>query len=109
MSESEHEVAIIADKETGMAFKSIGIQPLHAQTKEEAGSLLREVSAEYKIIFVTEDLAQQLMGVITEYASQPLPIIIEIPSFRGSLGLGREKMKRITERAVGADILFREE
>jgi V/A-type H+-transporting ATPase subunit F len=109
MSESEHEVAIIADKETGMAFKSIGIQPLCAESREEAESLLRKVSEEFKIIFVTEDLAQHLIGVITEYASQTLPIIIEIPSFRGSLGLGREKMKRITERAVGADILFREE
>ena len=103
------DMAVIADRETGLAFRSFGMQPLHAETGEEAGTILREASKKYKIIFVTENLAQHITDLITEYATQTLPIIIEIPSFEGSEGLGKKKMKRITERAVGADILFREE
>lgn len=103
------DVAVIADRETGLAFKSIGMQPLQAETEEEARTILREASDKYKIIFVTENLAQHMADLITEYETQTEPIIIEIPSFEGTVGLGKKKMKRITERAVGADILFREE
>lgn len=103
------DVAVIADRETGLAFKSIGMQPLQAETGEEACEILKEASGKFKIIFVTENLAQHMADLISEYATQTLPIIIEIPSFEGTVGLGKKKMKRITERAVGADILFREE
>jgi V/A-type H+-transporting ATPase subunit F len=102
------DVAIISDRETGLVFQSMGIQPLYAEPGE-TGDVLREASKKYKIIFVTEDLAQPITDLITEYADQTLPIIIEIPSFEGTVGLGKRKIKRITERAVGADILFKEE
>lgn len=105
---SEGDVAIIADRETGLAFRSMGIQALHAEPGE-ARDVLKKASEKYKIIFVTENLAQTVTDLITEYVDQTLPIIIEIPSFEGTIGLGKQKMKRITERAVGADILFKEE
>ena len=101
-------MAVIADRETGLAFRSMGMQALHAEPGE-AAHVLKEASENYKIIFITENLAQTVTDLITEYATQTLPIIIEIPSFEGTVGLGKQKMKRITERAVGADILFKEE
>jgi V/A-type H+-transporting ATPase subunit F len=103
------DMAIIADKETGLAFGSMGLKALHAETVEETRNVLKDASKKYKIIFVTENLAQGVTDIITEYATQTLPIIIEVPSFEGTVGLGKKKMKRITERAVGADILFKEE
>ena len=106
---SEYDIAIISDRETGLAFKSVGMQPLHAETGEEARDVLREASKTYKIIFITEDLAQHIADVISEFMTETEPIIIEIPSSEGTIGLGKQKMKRITERAVGADILFKEE
>jgi V/A-type H+-transporting ATPase subunit F len=105
---SEGDVAIIADRETGLAFRSMGMQALYAEPGR-VGDVLKEASTQYKIIFVTEDLAQTITDLITEYAAETLPVIIEIPSFEGTLGLGKKKMKRITERAVGADILFKED
>lgn len=101
-------MAVIADRETGLAFKSMGMQAVYAEPKN-AHAVLTEASEKYKIIFITEDLAHTATDLITEYATQTLPIIIEIPSFKGTVGLGKQKMKRITERAVGADILFKEE
>ncbi|MGD2246848.1 MAG: V-type ATP synthase subunit F [Candidatus Methanofastidiosia archaeon] len=108
-NKKQKDMAIIADRETGLAFGSMGLKALHAETVEETRNVLREASKKYKIIFVTENLAQGVTDVITEYATQTLPIIIEVPSFEGTVGLGKQKMKRITERAVGADILFKEE
>lgn len=105
---SEGEVAIITDREAGLAFESMGMQALSAEPGE-VRDMLQEASTHYKIIFITEDLAQLVADLITDYATQTLPIIIEIPPVGGTLGLGKQKMKRITERAVGADILFKEE
>ncbi len=102
-------IAVMADKETGLIFKNLGIDVLESPTVEEASRVLREKAGEYGIIFITEDLALKMRTIIEEYQSQSLPAIIEIPSFEGSRGLGRMKMKRICERAIGADILFKED
>ncbi|MBU7031200.1 MAG: V-type ATP synthase subunit F [Theionarchaea archaeon] len=105
---AEGEMAIIAEREIGLAFQSMGLQALAADAGE-IRDVLKEASEKYKIIFITEDLAQIAVDLITEFATQTLPIIIEIPPVKGTLGLGKQKMKRITERAIGADILFKEE
>jgi V/A-type H+-transporting ATPase subunit F len=105
---SEGDIAIITDREAGLAFQSMGIKALSAEP-EKVRDVLQEASKQYKIIFITEDLAQPVADLITAYAAQTLPIIIEIPPIGGTIGLGKKKMKRITERAVGADILFKEE
>lgn len=103
------EVALLSDRETGLIFKTMGIDSLEARTPEEAAALIKEKADNYKIIFITEDLAIKIENTIREYSSSSLPAIIEIPSLGGTLGLGKRKMKRITEQAVGADILFKEE
>lgn len=105
---SDGDIAIITDREAGLAFKSMGMQALSVEPGK-VRDVLQEASKQYKIIFITEDLAQPVADLITEYATQTLPIIIEIPPIGGTIGLGKQKMKRITERAVGADILFKEE
>ncbi len=105
----ECDVAVIADHEIGLAFKSVGLEPLYAETRDEISTVLKEASRKYKVIYIAECLAQHVSDLLAEYSTQTLPIIIEIPSAEGSIGLGKKKMKRITERAVGADILFKEE
>ncbi|NLO39192.1 MAG: V-type ATP synthase subunit F, partial [Ruminiclostridium sp.] len=37
------------------------------------------------------------------------PAVIPIPGIQGSLGIGMLGVKRCVEKAVGADILFRDE
>lgn len=104
-----NKIALISDRETGLIFKTMGIDSLVARTPGEATSLLRDHAHEYGIIFITEELAQNMIPVIEDYSSSSLPAVIEIPSFEGTTGLGKMKMKRICERAIGADILFKEE
>lgn len=104
-----NKIALISDRETGFIFKNIGVDPLEARSPSEASTLLREKAEEYGIIFITEDLASEIEDAILKYESSSLPAIIEIPSLEGSKGLGKMKLRRISKRAVGADILFREE
>lgn len=102
-------IAVITGRETGLIFKNIGVDHLEVSTPEEAAALIKEKAGEYGVMFITEDIAVSIQKVMKEYSSSSLPALIEIPSLKGTEGLGRKKMKRITEQAVGADILFQEE
>jgi vacuolar-type H+-ATPase subunit F/Vma7 len=42
---------------------------------------------------------------MAEYGPRPLPSIVYIPGSQGSQGFARERVRRIVEKAVGADIL----
>ncbi|MBU7016491.1 MAG: hypothetical protein HXS44_03205, partial [Theionarchaea archaeon] len=46
---SEGDVAVIADRETGLAFRSMGLQALYAEPGK-VGEVLVEASKKYKII-----------------------------------------------------------
>lgn len=66
-------------------------------------------SEEYAVIFITEDLAMQTEEERAKYKDMPLPAITVIPSSKGGTGYGMANIKSAVERAVGADILFKDE
>ena len=45
---------------------------------------------------------------VDRYKTAQIPAIIPIPGREGSLGLGIASVKKSVERAVGADILFKD-
>ena len=60
---------------------------------------------DYAIIYVEENLAQELQHEIDKFKDAPKPAIILIPGREGPLGLGQTALKAAVERAVGSDIL----
>ncbi len=62
----------------------------------------------YAVIYITETAAQKAQAVIDEYATATFPAIIPIPAGSKSLGLGLKRVRENVEKAVGADILFKE-
>ena len=60
------------------------------------------------VIYITEEAAQLVPEAIDYYTTATFPAIIPIPSAKGSLGLGMKRLKGNVEKAVGADILFKE-
>ena len=65
-------------------------------------------SGEYAVIFITEDLALVTEEERAKYKDMPLPAITVSPSSKGSRGYGMANIKSAVERAVGADILFKD-
>lgn len=61
----------------------------------------------YVVIYITEMAASLAADVIDEYATATFPAIIPIAGSK-SLGLGMKRVKENVEKAVGADILFKE-
>ena len=101
-------IAVVGGAETVMGFKALGLEACPVANTEEARETLRRLtkdSEDYAIIYVEENLAQELQHEINKFKDVPKPAIILIPGREGPLGLGQTALKEAVERAVGSDIL----
>ena len=101
-------IAVIGAPETVMGFKALGLESCPVANAEEARKTLRHLardSEDYAIIYVEEQLAQEIQPEIDRYKDVPTPAIILIPGREGPVGLGQKALKDAVERAVGSDIL----
>ena len=101
-------IAVVGGAETVMGFKALGLEACPVANTEEARETLRRLtkdSEDYAIIYVEENLAQELQHEIDKFKDVPKPAIILIPGREGPLGLGQPALKAAVERAVGSDIL----
>jgi V/A-type H+-transporting ATPase subunit F len=104
-----HKIAVIGDKDSILGFKAIGFDVYPVSDAEEASSALSELAgSEYAVIYVTEQTAVNISADIEKYRFSRFPAIILIPGTQGPLGIGMSSVKKSVEKAVGADILFRE-
>lgn len=105
-----YKIGIIGDRDTVLGFMALGFSVSDVSGAEEAAKTLHTLvrSNEYAVIFVTENYAEQIREDIDQYKDMPLPAIISIPGEGGSTGYGMNLIRSAVERAVGADILFRE-
>ncbi len=101
-------IAVVGGAETVMGFKALGLEACPVANAEEARRTLHRLTREsedYAIIYIEENLAQELEREIDKYKDVPKPAIILIPGREGPLGLGQSALKAAVERAVGSDIL----
>lgn len=103
-------IAIVGKKDVYLGFKALGLTVVDARTAPSAERLITDlVSQGYSIIFVSESLGSELAGAIERFRKQATPAIVMIPDNMGSLGIARERVRKLVERAVGIDILSRGE
>ena len=103
------DAAIIGYGSGIVAFKAAGVDAYTAENSAEAREILRKLAKSHKVIFITDDLAAELNDLVVRMNERPYPIIVPIPSERGSSGYAIERMKDQMERALGVDILFSRE
>lgn len=105
-----YKIGVIGDKDSVLGFMAIGYSVYPVQDIIEAAETLQRLAREeFAIIFVTEELARDISHIIDKYKSEPLPAIICIPGKTGTTGYGMNNIKKSVERAIGADILFKNE
>ena len=102
-------MAIIGDGDGALVFRSAGMDAYAAEDGADAKRLLRTLAKEYQVIFVTDALAAQMGEAMAAYDGAAYPIVLPVPSARGGEGYGAEQLRRYSERALGMDILPREE
>ena len=98
-------IAIVGDGESITVFKAAGAATFPAENESKAREILRKIAKEYKIIFITEELAKPLGAFLKRFDEEPYPVVLSIPSKNGTTGYGTEMIKSAMERALGVDIL----
>ena len=91
-----------------MGCKARGLEACPVANAEEARETLRRLtkdSEDYAIIYVEENLAQELQHEINKFKDVPKPAIILIPGREGPLGLGEPALKAAVARAGGCGCL----
>ena len=106
-----YKIGMIGDRESVLGFMALGFTVHEAENSSAATDLLHHLveSGEYAVIYLTEDYAKDMEEELALYKDAPLPAISLIPGSRGGTGEGLSSIKRAVERAVGADILFKED
>lgn len=105
----KNKIAVVGDPSSVMIFKAVGFDVFYEQEPDQIKRRLHTLADEgYVVIYITEMAASLAADVIDEYATATFPAIIPIPAGSKSLGLGMKRVKENVEKAVGADILFKE-
>lgn len=100
------DMAAIGSSEEIYLFNAVGCATVIAKTPLEADHKIFELAqAGCKIVYLTEDLYTQMGETLEKYAKEAFPIIIPIPSQKGSQGIGEQKIRNNVEKAIGMDIL----
>ena len=103
-----YKIGVVGDLTSVMGFMAVGFTVISADTPEQASKAITRLASEnYAIIYVTEEYALSCSETIAKYRSSPLPAVIVIPGKNGSTGYGINAVKESVERAIGADILFK--
>ena len=100
-----YKIAVLGDRDSVLGFRALGLDVFFADDAETGRKALRRLAQEsYAVIYVTEQLAQELSAEIARYQDDMLPAVILIPGKGGALGLADRALHAAVERAVGADI-----
>ena len=105
-----YKIGIIGERDSVLGFMAIGFAVHEASDSSAAREILHRLAKDesYAIIFIVENYAKDLEEDMARYKDSPLPAVITIPGRAGSSGYGMAAIKSAVERAVGADILFKE-
>lgn len=102
-------IAVLGDSDCVLAFRAVGLETYSANTETEALDILRVLTkGDYAVIFITEDIAEKISDTLEILKPRTFPAIIPIPSSAGSNGYGLKSIRKDVEKAVGADILFKD-
>jgi len=105
-----YNVAVLGDYDSIYGFSALGLRTCPVSSPEEGARLLKKLSEEKTaVIYITEALAEELKETIEQYDGALIPAIIPIPGAFGNTGIGIRRVRKSVERAVGSDIIFKEE
>lgn len=105
-----YKIGIIGERDSVLGFMALGFSVFEAADVESARKALRLAadSGEYAVIFLVENFAREMEEDVARYKDSPLPAVTVIPGRAGGKGYGLAAIRSAVERAVGADILFKE-
>ncbi|EJN94497.1 V-type ATP synthase subunit F [Streptococcus ratti] len=106
MDSKKYKIGVIGNRDAILPFRMIGFQTFPVNQAQEAINQLRKLAKnDYGIVYLTEDIAAEIPETIAYYDSQLTPALILIPTHKGRIGLGLQRVQDNVEKAVGQNIL----
>ena len=99
-------IGVIGPRGEVMTFLAAGFAVYEAEDTAEAAAALQKAAGECAILFLSPVYADTLSAEIAVYDGMVTPAILPLPEADG--GIGMRNLKKYVERAVGADILFKD-
>lgn len=106
-------LAIIGSRDSILGFKALGLDCYPTDNPSDALEVVNDLIFKkqgYAAIYLTDDLASKINTELenVKKGAPLLPILIIIPSHKGSLNMETIKIRKMVEKALGTDI-FKEE
>ncbi len=103
-------VAFVGNKKLGYLFRSFDFSVFPAENGSEAKEKILEIykKKSFDIVITTEELAGEL-GEFIQEKTDVFPVIFVLPSPAKHEQLGIQWIRKSVERAVGIDILSKNE
>ncbi len=103
-------MAIVGDETATAGFKALGLDAFTVTEPARAPEVWNAVDPdEYSIIFITEPEYRALSAELEHLRTRIYPVVTVLPSVGGGRNAGRDELRGLVERAVGTDVMFREE
>lgn len=110
-----YRVAIIGPEDIVSGFCMLGVTVVHADDRDtfmEAFARLQQLTNDaeseekYAVVMVIESLIKDLeKDDRAKLAKYPLPALVALPGTEGPIGYSAERLKMLTEKAIGSDIM----
>jgi len=105
-----NKIALMGYRDSIIGFKLLGVDLFSVIKPEEACEKLDKiVKDKYAIVFITEEIACQIMYKIEELQMISSISFTVIPGKLGNRNIGLTLLKKNIEKAIGKDILFGKE
>jgi V/A-type H+/Na+-transporting ATPase subunit F len=102
-------LAIIGGKTSVEGLKSLGVDAFSLDKPADATGAWKSLALDdYAIIFLTEPVYQVLLPEIEAMPRRLLPVISVVPAVTGSRNVGQQMLRKLVEKAVGTDMMFRD-
>ena len=100
------DIALIGDRDTVWPFKAFGIELFFADEHESLSHIFSEIAhKQFKLVFVTEEVYEELRERIDAVAEESTPTFTVIPSQKGSRGTALQMIRDSVRRAMGAEFI----
>ena len=105
-----NKIALIGHRDSIIGFKLLGVDLFSVKEPEEVNERLNKIVKEkYAVVFITEEIASQIMHKIEELQKISSISFTIIPGKMGNKNIGLTLLKKNIEKAIGKDILFGKE
>lgn len=99
------DILVVGKRDSILGFKTIGLDTLFWDNLENSKPTLEQYVKEgSKIIFVTENIFQEIQDLVEANFGKLYPVFIPIPDIQGSQGIGYDNIRKLVIRALGTDV-----